>query len=54
MMGAMTNAGEKLLCCRRGGKTRMAVAKEFSKLGQLCDLLLLKLRFSSRRVKRAK
>lgn len=32
----------------------MAVAKEFSKLDQLCDLLLLKLRFSFRRVKRAK
>lgn len=54
MTGAIAEAGEKLLCCSRGGRTRMAAAKEFSKLGQLCDLLLSKVRFSFKRVKRAK
>lgn len=53
-MGAIAEAGQNLLCCSRNGRTGSAAANEFSKPGQLCDLLLSKLRFSLRRVKRAK
>jgi len=54
MMGVTVEAGEKLLCCSRGGRIRMAATKEFSELCQFCDLLLSKLRFSFRSLKRAK